>query len=102
MVNAYLGVVKVDIFGGCYALFVGMGNLAICDGWFLEVGDLKLFDIPEDYAKDALLGDGVLLFKSPKSLEKIMEMIKKKYPHGFCLACLRNEYRWKESLSVHL
>jgi len=93
MVNAYLKVVKLDIFDGCYGLFIGMGNIAICDGWMLENKDLELFDISEEEVKDQLLADGLVLFKDPKPLEQIAKKIMEKYPNGFCLGCLRREHK---------
>jgi hypothetical protein len=93
VVNAYLKTVWIPSFKA-YGLFVGMGNLCICDGWFLELSDLKLFDIDDEgLIEERLFADGVLLFKSREPLEKIADMIEKKYPNGFCLGCLRSLWR---------
>ncbi len=89
MVNAYLKIVKLNIFNGCYGLFIGMGNFTVCSGWLLENKDLELFDISEEEVKDQLLSDGIVLFKSPEPLERIAKKIMEKYPNGFCLECLR-------------
>jgi len=90
MVNAWLKIVSIPEFEA-YGLFVGMGNLCICDGWLLELSDLELFDIKDDeLIKDRLFADGILIFKNKEPLEKIQELITNKQPDGFCLGCLRN------------
>jgi hypothetical protein len=89
LVNAYLQVVEIPALRA-YALFVGMGNLCVCDGWFLERGDLQKLGIEEDgLIEGALLTDGVLLFEDRAPLERIAELIRQRYPNGFCLGCLR-------------
>jgi len=87
--NTYLQIVEIPSLGA-YALFVGIGNLCVCDGWFLEHGDLQKLGIEEHgLIEGALLADGVLLFKDKAPLERIAELIRQKYPNGFCLGCLK-------------
>jgi hypothetical protein len=89
MVNTYLQIVEIPSLGA-YALLVGMGNLCVCGGWFLECSDLEALGIEEDgLIEGALLADGVLLFKDRAPLERIAELIQQRYPNGFCLGCLR-------------
>jgi hypothetical protein len=89
LVNAYLEVIEIPSLEA-YALFVGMGSLGICDGWFLERSDLEVLGIREDgLIEGTLLADGVLLFKDKAPLERIAELIQQRHPDGFCLGCLR-------------
>jgi hypothetical protein len=103
MVNAYLFLTKItdpanNELG--YAILVGMGNLCVCDAWFLELSDLDALEVREEVEKVVDLNqryysDGVLMFKDKEPLKKIMDIIAEKHPHGFCLGCVRAEYRSK-------
>lgn len=81
-----------------YGIFAGWGNIAICDAWVLEESDIELLLGKEVYESlwDAdvhgIAGEfsGVFLTRKREKAEKIAQLIRERYPEGFCLGCLRN------------
>ena len=96
-------VVEVRIGSGekpFYGVFAGWGNIAICDAWILEESDIKLLlgnEVYEDLWDSNVHGiagefSGVFLTRKKEKAEKIAQLIRERYPEGFCLGCLRNKH----------
>ena len=86
-----------------YGVFVGWGNIAICDAWILEESDVELLVGKEAYKElwdsnvYGVAGEfsGVFLTREKEKAEKIAQLIRERHPEGFCLGCLRNEHKRK-------